>query len=418
MSYGELPIRYVRTFEAGGKSVRSDYYNPPPEPYSYEIYKEGGLIKAKNGRTGQVEFKDTDAATVIQRAIDALPTGGKIFIKNGTYLITKTLDFSSVGRGAVLEGESMYKAILKLADGANVDIIKHDPAEETYFFEIRNLRIYGNRAKNTSGRGIVLGIHLHDVQMDRVFVEETPEACMVTGSFWGYRISKCIFERSNTAEYAVDIRGDSGAFIHCRFGNHPNAKANLLVEARYVDIIACEFETGGEVGLWITTPYVRVIGGYTRDNSQKANNTYPGMRIGAAGNAVVIGHVFRGGNQERFGLEIVTDSPNNVIIGNWFFDHVTAPISDHGINTIIKYNRGYVTENSGTATFSGDGTTTTFTIAHGLVSTPTTYYVEAASADAAGDKYVTADDTNLTVTFATAPPSGTDNVVLKWEAKV
>ena len=288
-----------------------------------------------------------------------------------------------------------------------MDIIKHEPSSATYFFELRNLRIHGNRAKNTAGRGIVLGENLNDVQMDRVFVEETPEACMVTDSFWGYRISKCIFERSNTTEYAVHIKGTSGAFIHCRFANHPNAKANLLIGAKYVDIIACEFDTGGEVGLWISASYARVIGGYTRNNSQKANNAYPGMRIGSAGNAIVIGHVFEGSNQESYGLEIVTDSPNNVIVGNWFFDHVTAPISDNGINTIIKYNQGYVTENSGTATFSG----TSVTFAHGLAGTPTGVWASFNSTGYGGWTW-TANSTHITITVA-----NTGDYTVYWRAE-
>jgi hypothetical protein len=78
----------------------------------------------------------------------------------------------------------------------------------------------------------------------------------------------------------------------------------------------------------------------------------------------------------------------------------------------------YVTENSGTATFSGNGSQTQFTIPHGLAGTPRSYRVEAGSSDAKGDKYVTADDTNLTVTFATAPPSGANNVVLVWQAEM
>jgi parallel beta-helix repeat protein len=89
-----------------------------------------------------------------------------------------------------------------------------------------------------------------------------------------------------------------------------------------------------------------------------------------------------------------------------------------GANTIVSANVGYVTENGGTATFSGNGTTTTFTIPHGLAGTPKSWRVEAGSADAKGDKYVTADATNLTVTFATAPPAGTNNVVLVWQAEM
>jgi len=74
--------------------------------------------------------------------------------------------------------------------------------------------------------------------------------------------------------------------------------------------------------------------------------------------------------------------------------------------------------NSGIATFSGDGTTTQFSIAHGLSKVPTAYIVTPASADAAGISHVTADASNLYVNYSTAPPAGTNNVKLSWFAQV
>ena len=75
-------------------------------------------------------------------------------------------------------------------------------------------------------------------------------------------------------------------------------------------------------------------------------------------------------------------------------------------------------KNSGTATFSGDGTTTQFSIAHGLVSTPTKVLVTPMTADAASDFSVTADDTNIYINYKSAPPSGTDNLKFSWFAEV
>ncbi|MCP1493975.1 hypothetical protein J2Y73_004006 [Peribacillus frigoritolerans] len=73
----------------------------------------------------------------------------------------------------------------------------------------------------------------------------------------------------------------------------------------------------------------------------------------------------------------------------------------------------------GTLTYNGDGMTTTKTIAHGLTGTPSFYHVNAASNDAgeAGIKFVTADNTNLTVTFNTPPIAGRNNIKLTWKAE-
>jgi len=75
-------------------------------------------------------------------------------------------------------------------------------------------------------------------------------------------------------------------------------------------------------------------------------------------------------------------------------------------------------ENSGTATFSGDGATVAFNIAHGLAATPTYVSLEAESAGAVGDKYWSAGAVNITVTFITAPPTGVNNVVIGWKGEI
>lgn len=72
----------------------------------------------------------------------------------------------------------------------------------------------------------------------------------------------------------------------------------------------------------------------------------------------------------------------------------------------------------GTAAFNGTGAQTTFTIPHGLGVAPARKSVEAESATAAAPFYVTVDATNLTVTFTTAPATGTGNVVLGWTAGI
>jgi len=60
-------------------------------PPSYIIYIEDGIIKALNCQTGEVEFSDTDATTVIQNAINAIPEIGQVFLKFGLYKLTKPI---------------------------------------------------------------------------------------------------------------------------------------------------------------------------------------------------------------------------------------------------------------------------------------------------------------------------------------
>lgn len=79
---------------------------------------------------------------------------------------------------------------------------------------------------------------------------------------------------------------------------------------------------------------------------------------------------------------------------------------------------GNLSHNGGLATFSGTGTTTAFTIAHSLFDVPTVVEVVPNTVDARGSFIVTADATNITVTYPVAPPSGTNNVKLYWTTRV
>jgi len=76
-------------------------------------------------------------------------------------------------------------------------------------------------------------------------------------------------------------------------------------------------------------------------------------------------------------------------------------------------------ENGGLSTQNGNGTTTAFTIAHGLVSSPAanSIRITPGHADSRGNINVSADATNITVTYPVPPPTGTNNVVLFWSAE-
>lgn len=65
------------------------------------------------------------------------------------------------------------------------------------------------------------------------------------------------------------------------------------------------------------------------------------------------------------------------------------------------------------ATASGDGSSTSFTITHSLGSLPASVTVTPTSEDAMADHYLSnITDSDVTITYAGAPPSGTDN--LSW----
>lgn len=76
---------------------------------------------------------------------------------------------------------------------------------------------------------------------------------------------------------------------------------------------------------------------------------------------------------------------------------------------------GLDAERVGKSTASGNASTTVFNIAHGLGSNPTYTFVSVAqSGSAMIHRSYTTDATNIVVTFASAPSSGTNNVIIHW----
>lgn len=73
---------------------------------------------------------------------------------------------------------------------------------------------------------------------------------------------------------------------------------------------------------------------------------------------------------------------------------------------------GLDSEIVGKALANGTGAQTAFTIAHGLGTTPSYVFVDCSSHAIA--RTFTVDGTNITVTFSSAPSSGTSNVIIYW----
>jgi hypothetical protein len=70
-------------------------------PASYVVYQAKGNVYADSLLNDGKDFSGTGASAVIQSAINALSTGGKIFIKAGTYNLTSALSLKS---GIAIQG--------------------------------------------------------------------------------------------------------------------------------------------------------------------------------------------------------------------------------------------------------------------------------------------------------------------------
>jgi parallel beta-helix repeat protein len=218
-------------------------------------------------------------------------------------------------------------------------------------------------------------------------------------------------------------------------GYESGAGQGILVRLGYgVAIKGNSIRLSKHDGIRLSGSSFCIVEGNTIENSsQAANNTYRDIYISVDGVTnstynVIAGNTCRNVEANKPAYNIAeSDSSQDyqMVESNILSGAVTRPLNLQGPNTIVKHNIGYVTENSGTATVTGDGVATTFTVdvAHGLV-------IDTAATKITLDRDGTVDkaylvDTDadgfketlrIQVTFATAPALD-DSVPIYWEAQ-
>ncbi len=129
---------------------------------SYIITNSGGVYDAVNGNTSVIDYTGSGAIAVIQSAINALTSGGTVFLKNGVYnLLSRTQDPAlaniyyciAMKPGIRFMGESTTGTILFLGSGLQANILLGDgisggtgPADNC---EISYMTLDGNVANQT-----------------------------------------------------------------------------------------------------------------------------------------------------------------------------------------------------------------------------------------------------------------------------
>jgi hypothetical protein len=286
------------------------------------------------------------------------------------------------------------------------------------------MTLYGSRSVNTAGNGIEFAPtgagKVWDFVARDIFISDFKGKGFVTNDAHHYVLDHVIIEYCENIALHI-AGGDVGSppyIINCLIKN------NLYTSGYAISIVNpnAHFFSNQVLynygyGLLLGAADIKVICNTFIGNSAESAGARDEIWVpNWAPRQVILGNKIDGNNKSRYGVNL--ESNDNIVQNNPFANLVTAPIRNVGTGNVTKYNPGYVTENGGTATFSGNGSQTTFTIAHGLAGTPKTALITAGSSDAKTNFYVTYDATNITVTFATAPPSGTNNVVLRWYAEM
>jgi len=354
-------------------------------PYTAIVYKDSGIIYAKNanGDTIAQGAADVDDASVIQSAIDQ---AGFIFIARGMYLIKESLSIKNGSNYVKIYGE-LGKTILKAEMDDNL-IELGEVGKYNQFIEIGYMALNGN---HTSPVGIKMFRQLNP-KLTRLQIYYFTDAGIRIGGYTSH----------------AEISG-------CNIGSN----TNYGIDARYG-----YYETGGVQPLFITNSVI-----HYNDISIYMHNTMADIASVAFGSettavrllnvkGVVLENCYFEG--ETYGIKVKQDggSCKVAIIAPYFGGDVDTRLLREG-SPEIEWIGGYnCISKRDTATFSGDGSTTQFSISHGLVSTPSNIQVTPRSEDASGDFYITANTSNIYVNYLSAPPSGTNNIKLDWNAKV
>jgi len=492
---------------------------------SYIIWTDGSTIYALNGTTGEIDYSGTDAVTVIQNAIDALPDGGKIIIRTGIYELTNSIFAKS---NIIIEGEGL-KTIINT--GSTVGITIQSGNENIM---IRDIKIIGDGSNN----GIQLSggdsnSYVANVTIENVYCENN-EISLTIGSYASnIYISNFIQDNTDNPNlstsdvtgisispnankiYLSDIQLIGNSFCGLFMSGANDITANNIItinNARYptysdnpiggiqvaygstdvtitnhisigdykglvmgkvdydcynvvasgyirdtwdngygdaISIIyshnciidyaidnafrrAVRLENSKDLQINIVAKHTRLDGiitdnlSYSKINAilyqsgYLSDNSYNDVTLTDSHHNILQLICFSdAANKVKYNIEEVGGSDYNIITNSILLDAQTDAILKLGENTVIKDNIGYTTENSDSSEITGDGTNTSFSISHGLATTPSQVLITPTNSSmASATWWVSAkSSTTFTITFSTAPSSGT-KLSFDWYAEV
>ena len=356
-------------------------------PASYMVWKDGSTYRAECLLKGGTDYSGTDAATVIQAAIDALQYSGRLFFKEGVYdLGTTTLNLASyttiVGAGRGI-GSSQGTILTYSGSGGALNVGTMDEVV------VRDLcvKVTGDNGKCvTMDSGALLNyfdncLFVGTKKSGQIGAYLVPSGS--DGSYWNL-FGRCQFNNLGTGVYLN--KSASGAVFNV-LRLHQCSWYNMLNYGINVDY-------GNSL---------EVFGG-TMDYSAGAT----GIRLDHCTGAFIFGIVIELGTNST-GINFTENSERCTFIGR-----TNCPNSDINLGTLNWIIDAGIREfhppwsNSGSAT----GTGSQQTIAHGCDFTPSKENVILSNIDDGANPYLSAepDATNIYVTAVNGKK-------YRWEVK-
>lgn len=85
---------YINLYDEHGRTLgATNEWQRVPDTADYIIFKDGNVVKAKNGRKGKIEFKGDSLENVVQSVVSSVDEGATIMIK-GDYNLSNDLIFN------------------------------------------------------------------------------------------------------------------------------------------------------------------------------------------------------------------------------------------------------------------------------------------------------------------------------------
>lgn len=367
-----------------------------PGAPSYTIWKEGSIYYAKNAY-GLIDYSGADASTVIQAAINALTSGGKILVKNGIYELYAGINLN-VADSTCLVAESdavVFKSFVAPPIVAIIRVTKDYCSLENFRIEGTGAVAYGIWIEKPDGvvvRTVVRNVHIRFL---------TGQFAIFTHNALLTRFDNVqIYGGTNEAvptritEYGIWIEGGTCPFLTSCWVAWCKYYGIILIGVQGGSILGGASEVNKGEDLYIGEGCSGIfVSGIDLERPEPDATVPYNIRIFGQG-ITVEGCFFYGANR---GFYVGPTAKGVKISGNSFVEQVDADgfvenatdvliennrfskniIYDWGTRTIIRGNYNYVTVSSGTATG-----TSPITVAHGLAGQATYVILGATGATA------------------------------------
>jgi len=427
----------------------------PENGFDYIVYQDGDNVVAKNGGTGEIEFEGTDVGEVITN----IPDNSSIAIKSGYYKYSTPITLS--GKNTLGQKSLIGFGRVQLEyTGNDRAIIIDGTSKAQRGIVISNIELYVGNGATGIWVEATAPSYVSQVRLDNVYImsrnylsNRYKYGIYFNGTNNGGEVNMVVLNNIQTigyedGGYGVYARGvtefminnyASNPYLSSGFTNNTYSLyyigGNLSANQVFVD--APVFLSGNTITINTITfegnfastdagDALQIYGNNITINSLRASNltAYKLINIGSYSSNIKISDIYSAGTNNikylfGFGTDIKDVIIENMSIPSSQYTYLSGAVFPDGIRFI-----GGLMQRSGVVTFTGDGTTTTFSVAHGLVmypasisTTPRVYYMVALDENAKGYSTFSADSTYLYVTFPTALPSGS-TATFYWYAEV